>query len=226
MPARRFVIVHSRSFGGHDGGYVSAMAHLAQTRARALLDRYGQTYAEEAGIRLRDAPGPLYQLLVLATLLSARISSGVAVAAARELFRAGYRTPRAMAAASWQDRVDALGRGHYRRYDESTARELGKAAEHCLDRWHGDLRRMRAEVDGDTGRLSRLLQEFVGIGPTGADIFIREVQAVWTEFAPYLDHTVASIAAAHGLPSSPEALAETVPEGQFGRLTAALVRDR
>ncbi len=26
-----------------------------------------------------------------------------------------------MSEASWQDRVDALGRGHYRRYDERTA---------------------------------------------------------------------------------------------------------
>jgi hypothetical protein len=198
----------------------------AQARARELLDRYGQTYADEAGIRLRDAPSPLYQLLVLSTLLSAPISSGVSVAAARELFRAGYRTPGAMVAASWQDRVDALGRGHYRRYDESTARELGKAAQHCLDRWRGDLRRMRAEADGDAGRLSRLLREFAGIGPTGADIFIREVQTVWTEFSPFLDHRVAAIAAAHGLPSSPEVLARSVPEGEFGRLTAALVRDR
>ena len=34
----------------------------------ALLERYGRTYAEEAGIRLADKPAPLYQLLVLAAL--------------------------------------------------------------------------------------------------------------------------------------------------------------
>jgi endonuclease III len=76
---------------------------------KVLLDRYGSTYAEQAGIRLANRPAPLYELLVLATLLSARISGDVAVAAARELFAAGYRTPDAMSAASWQDRVDALG---------------------------------------------------------------------------------------------------------------------
>ena len=27
----------------------------------ALLDRYGQTYAEQAGIKLADRPSPLYQ---------------------------------------------------------------------------------------------------------------------------------------------------------------------
>lgn len=60
---------------------------------KELLGRYGRTYAEEAGIRLDDRPGPLYQLLVLSTLLSARIPADVAIAAGRELFAAGYRRP-------------------------------------------------------------------------------------------------------------------------------------
>ena len=106
----------------------------------ALLDRYGRTYAEDAGIRLADKPAPLYQLLVLATLLSARISSDIAITAARELFAAGYTTPKAMQEASWQERVDALGRAHYRRYDERTATMLGDGGELLNERWHGDLR--------------------------------------------------------------------------------------
>ena len=91
------------------------MSKRTQATARALLERCGRTYAAEAGIRLRDAPAPLYQLLVLAHLLSARISADIAVAAARALFDAGMRTPRRMAEASWQQRVDALGVGGYRR---------------------------------------------------------------------------------------------------------------
>jgi hypothetical protein len=93
------------------------MSARPQLIVRELLGRCGSSYAEEAGIRLADRPGPLYQLLVLATLASARISADIAVAAAGELFAAGYRSPKAMSEASWQDRVDALGRGHYRRYD-------------------------------------------------------------------------------------------------------------
>jgi hypothetical protein len=61
-----------------------------------------------------------------------------------ELSTVGYRTPRAMRAASWQDRVDALGRGHYRRYDERTATMLGDGASLVSERWRGDLRRLRA----------------------------------------------------------------------------------
>ena len=54
-----------------------------------LLERHGQTYAEAAGITLRDEPSPLYQLLVLTMLSSTRIDAEIAVAAARELFAAG-----------------------------------------------------------------------------------------------------------------------------------------
>src|SRR6185312_2074702 len=92
-----------------------------QHTVAALLERHGTTYAEEAGIRLADKPSPLYELLVLSTLLSARISSRIAVDAARELFSAGMRTPERMRSATWQQRVSALGRGSYRRYDERTA---------------------------------------------------------------------------------------------------------
>ncbi|HEY2672141.1 MAG TPA: hypothetical protein VGJ07_17455 [Rugosimonospora sp.] len=191
---------------------------------RRLMDRYGSTFAEEAGIRLADRPGPLYQLLVLTTLLSARISAGVAVAAARALFGSGYRTPEAMARATWQQRVDALGRGHYRRYDERTATELGDEARLCLDRWHGDLRRLRAEADGRVRPLRSMLIEFSGIGPTGADIFAREVQGVWPEYRPYLDRKVTAGAAKLGLPGKPESLAALVGAADLPRLASALVR--
>jgi len=78
-------------------------------------------------------------------------------------------------------RVDALGRGGYRRYDERTATQLGDGAELLTERWSGDLRRMREEADGDIGRLRELLQEIPGLGPAGADIFLREAQRVWPD---------------------------------------------
>src|ERR1700747_2295783 len=138
-----------------------------------LLARHGPLYAQDAGIRLADRPGPLYQLLVLATLLSAPIPAETAVAAARELFAAGYRSPKAMSEASWQDRVDALGRGHYKRYDERTATMLGDAAERLAADYRGDLRRLRDDADGDARAIARLLTAFPGIGPAGASIFLR-----------------------------------------------------
>ncbi|EMF01197.1 endonuclease [Streptomyces mobaraensis NBRC 13819 = DSM 40847] len=191
---------------------------------RALLDAHGRTYAEEAGIRLRDTPQPLYRLLVLACLLSARIRASVAVATARSLADAGLKDPRRMADASWQRRVDALGAGGYRRYDERTATQLGEGAELLLDRYGGDVRRMRAAADGDTGRLPEILQEIPGLGPAGAGIFLREVQGVWPELLPYLDDKALRGATRLGLPDRPGPLARLVDPEDTPALAAALVR--
>lgn len=195
----------------------------ARDTARILLDRAGRTYADDAGITLKNTPSPLFELLVLALLLSTRISSDIAVAAARELFAAGYRTPETMARAEWQSLVDALGRGHYVRYDESTATRLGEAAQRVLDEYHGDLRRLADDAGSDPGRAAELLQGFTGIGPVGADIFLREVQSVWEWATPYFDTRALGAARDLGLPDDPGRLAD-LADGRPEALAAALVR--
>ncbi|KQS58286.1 endonuclease [Geodermatophilus sp. Leaf369] len=192
--------------------------------AARVLELHGTGYAEEAGIRLADTPAPLFQLLVLAELLSARISADIAVAATRELLAAGETTPAHTLEASWQDRVDALGRGHYRRYDERTARQLGELAGQVQERWHGDLRGLAAEADGDVDAAAALLQDFPGIGPTGASVFLREVQQVWPWVRPYLDERATRGAERVGLPTEAAALAGLVDGDELARFAAALVR--
>ncbi|MGW0534792.1 endonuclease [Streptomyces sp. NPDC003032] len=191
---------------------------------RALLDSQGRTYAQDAGIRLRDTPQPLYQLLVLSVLLSARIRSTTAVAAARELFAAGLRDARRMTSATWQERVDALGRGGYRRYDERTATQLGDGAELVLREYGGDLRRLRDEAGDDDEVLRRRLQEVPGLGPTGTDIFLREVQRVWPGVAPCLGDKALQGARRLGLPDDPDDLMRLAADADPAALAAALVR--
>jgi endonuclease III len=201
-------------------GYVSLMNSTVQS----LLERCGQTYAEEAGIRLADKPAPLYQLLVLTVLLSTRIRAKVAVAAAQELFRDGCTTPRRMLEATWHQRVAALGRAHYVRYDESTATALEKGAHLLLDRYAGDLRRVRQTAGGDLERLRNLLQEVPRIGPVGAEIFCREAQAVWPELRPYFDRRALAGAELLGLPATATSLSSLVSPDRLASLAAALVR--
>ncbi|MFJ4877276.1 endonuclease [Streptomyces sp. NPDC088745] len=191
---------------------------------RALLDGHGRTYAAEAGIRLRDTPQPLYQLLVLSVLLSARIRSSVAVDAARELFGAGLRTPLRMADATWQQRVNALGRGGYRRYDERTSTQLGDGARLVVQEYRGDLRRLRDQARGDVAEVHRRLRKVPGIGPAGSDIFVREVQGVWPETAPYFGGKALQGAADLDLPGSPDELLRLAGDVDPGVLAAALVR--
>lgn len=181
-----------------------------------LLDKAGTTYAAQAGITLTDKPAPLYRLLVLSTLLSTRIKADIAVDAARELKR--YGTPRKMLDATWQQRVDALGRANYVRYDESTATALGDGAQLLLDEYGGDLRKIR----GDDVRTH--LRRFPRMGPVGADIFCREAQVVWPELRPYLDRKTVDGAKKIDLPADPGKLAALVADDDVGRLAAALVR--
>ena len=196
----------------------------AEETARAVLDRYGTTYAAAAGIRLTDEPAPLFQLLVLTELLSARIGADIAVATAGELRANSWTTPQRMREAPRSSVIRALGRGGYRRYDERTATQLEDAAQLLLDRYGGDLRRLAEEADGDIRAAARLLQEFRGIGPTGASVFLREAQAVWPWLRPYLDDRARAGARRVGLPEDPQQLVALVDDDELARFAAALVR--
>ncbi len=189
-----------------------------------VLDRHGRTYADDAGIRLTDEPAPLFQLLVLAQLLSARIAAGIAVAATRELISAGWTSPVRTRDAPRSRVVAALGRAGYRRYDERSATQLREMAELVLDRYGGDLRRLATEADGDVGRAAGLVQQVKGIGPTGAGVFLREVQQVWPWLRPYLDERACAGAGRVGLPEDRNRLAGMVAPDDLARFAAGLVR--
>lgn len=192
---------------------------------RALLDRHGRTYCDEAEIGLRDTPSPLFRLLCLSLLLSARIRADAAVGAARALADAGWTTPDAMAASTWQERTRVLNEHGYARYDESTSRMLGQTSDLLTDRYGGDLRNLREDAERDPDRERRLLQQFTGIGAVGASIFSREVQAVWDEMFPYADDRALDVASSLGLGSDAESLRGHVDGAEeLVRLVAALVR--
>jgi endonuclease III len=196
-----------------------------QALVGALLDRYGRTFAEELGIPVeKNQPAPLFQLLVASLLYSARIAYHHAAEATRALFDAGLTTPRKVADATWQARVDVITWHGYKHYDESTSTRLGEMAHLCLDRYGGDLRDLREQAGRDVKAEKELLMEFKGIGPLGADIFLREVQLAWEEVYPYADARILEVARRLGLPSTVRGLAEAAPRREFPRLVAALIR--
>jgi endonuclease III len=190
---------------------------------RRLLSNAGTTYAEEAGIRLKDKPMPMFQLLVLCMLASKPIDAAIAMQAARELFRAGLRTPQAVLDAERATMIRAFGRAHYVRYDESSATRMADIAAMARDEYGGDLRRLADRSDRKVKAAARLLQRFKGIGETGADIYLREVQDIWTWVRPYFDERAVKAARDLGLPGDPGKLSDLAPRGN-AKLAAALVR--
>ena len=191
---------------------------------RTLHELAGTTYAEQAGIRLHDKPAPLYRLLVLSVLLATRIRADLAVDAARALVDDGMGTPERMAAASWQDRVDALSRAHYRRYDESTATALGEGAELVRSEYGGDLRRLRKKAGGDPKAVRELLTAFPRLGPVGANIFVPRGPARLARAAPGAGPQGPRRRPRLGLPTTAVDLAALVPDDALAVTAAALVR--
>jgi endonuclease III len=188
-----------------------------------LLKAAGTTYASEAGIRVDDKPMPLFQLLVLCMLASKPIDATTAMRAARELFKAGLRTPKAVLASDRRTMISAFGRAHYVRYDESSATRLTDMAQRVHDEYSGDLREIASRGQQDIGQVKRMLKKFKGIGDTGADIYLREIQDVWTWVRPYFDDRATAAAKQLGLPAEPTKLGALAPRTN-AQLAAALVR--
>lgn len=193
--------------------------------AQALLRRHPHSHAQELAIDVaRNTPAPLFRWLVASLLFSARIAAEQAQQAAAALFEAGWTTPQKMAASTWRQRVSVLNGSGYARYDESTSRYLGEDCDLLLERWKGDLRKLREEAEKDPARERKLLKTFKGIGDTGTDIFFRETQTAWQELHPFADGKALKAAAKLELADDAAGLARLVSQRELPRLLSALVR--
>jgi hypothetical protein len=193
--------------------------------AAALLERHGRTYAEELRIDVaKGTPSPLFRLLCASVLFSARINSEIAAQAADGLRRAGWTTAEKLAGSTWKQRVDVLNDAGYTRYQERTATMLGDMADHLLEEYRGDLRRLRDDAGHDPAQERRLLKRCKGLGDVGVDIFFREAQAAWEELRPFADRRALRASGRLGLGDDARALSRAAPDGDVTRLVAALVR--
>jgi endonuclease III len=192
---------------------------------KTLLEQHGQTYAAELGIDLElNTPSALYRWLCAATLLSARIGADIAIQATQALAKQGWTSAQKMANASWEQRTRTLNQAGYARYDESTSRMLGNTAQMLLDKYQGDLRKLRDAAEKDPRRERALLKECKGIGDVGADIFCREAQLAWDELFPFADRRALEAAKRLRLEDDAGKLARHVSRRDYPRLLAALVR--
>lgn len=194
-------------------------------RVDALMRAHGRTFAEDLGIELStETPSALFRWLIASLLLSARISTDIALAAARALTQQGWTTAAKMAESSWEERTATLNHAGYARYDESTSRMLGDSVAILMEKYDGDLRQLRQAAGRDPGQLRKRIKDFKGIGDVGCDIFCREVQGVWTELYPFADRRALSAAEDLDLGADARDLAPLVAKSDFPRLVAALVR--
>jgi len=191
----------------------------------ALMQRHGRTFASELGLDLhKNTPSPLFRLLCYSLLTSAPIGADLAMRGAKAMAKAGWTTPQKLKASDWETRARVLNESGYARVDEKTATQLADMNTALLETYAGDLRKLREAAEGSPKALRKRLKNFKGIGGTGADIFLREVQLVWDECYPYADKAALSSAEKLGLKTDADKLAQKVSREDYPRLMAALVR--
>lgn len=142
-------------------------------------------YSEELGIDLKQRVDREYFRWFLASLLfGARISETIARNTYMAFERHRLLTPRAILAAGWDFLVDPIMReGGYVRYDGRKSTQILKDCETLTNQYQGSLTRLHS-LAGDSKDLQRRLQDFYGVGPVTANVFLRELRPYWHKARP------------------------------------------
>ncbi|MDD4163102.1 MAG: hypothetical protein PHW87_11555 [Methanothrix sp.] len=133
-------------------------------------------YSEDMKIDLSQ-PAGRFQWFLASVLFGARISERIAFKTYMAFQEAGIDTPEKILSAGWDELVRILDAGGYVRYDFSTATKLIDIMSVLLERY-GTLEGLYQQ-SRDTVDLENRLEEFKGIGPVTAQIFLREMRGVW-----------------------------------------------
>ena len=129
--------------------------------------------AEEFDLDVLSGDDDLFRWFLLSFLFGKPIQSNVAIKTWKLFIERKLDNPWAILDTSHRRLVMVLDEGRYTRYDESTARALQICMEQIINKYEGSLMLM---IDNSLNEdeLSKRLQEFYGVGPKTAEIFMRE----------------------------------------------------
>jgi hypothetical protein len=194
---------------------------------RAVRSRMGRGFAEACGFRVIGNPASLFQILYLSVLLASDRDYQRAVRIARVLRDRGWESAAGMASSLHDERAGLIRTAGRRRDADQVAATLGDLAQKIVDRYRGDLRRLRTEAKRDAGRERDLLKKLPGVTDRAVDNFFQEVQVLWQEVAPFVDRRALAAARKLELGNSVADLTELAKARESEKLAwlaGALVR--
>lgn len=149
-----------------------------------LIKNFGETYAENLGINLKNATSEkLFEWFFASILFGARISEKIAIKTFQEFKKHKILTPDAILKAGWDKLVEILDLGGYVRYDFKTATKLLEIAHFLKEKYDGNLQKIHDKALNSKD-LERKLMEFKGVGETTINIFLRELRETWKKANP------------------------------------------
>jgi hypothetical protein len=170
--------------------------------ARRLIATTGRGLGEAAGLTVTNSPGNLLQLLCLSILLDQLGAYRPAGQATLAMRNRGWDSAARLARSSLDERLDVLRSNGAGRRARGLATTFGDLAQTLMDRYAGDLRRLRTQANREPSAERRLLRELPGVRNGTVDLFFREVQGPWREVAPFVDKRVLATARKLGLGDS------------------------
>lgn len=120
----------------------------------------------------------LFKWFLACLLFGKPVQQEVAKHAYFEFINEGLTSPDSILQAGWDKLVKVLDRGHYVRYDYSTATKLLEVMKELKEKYAGSINKLIKQSKTEK-ELSKQLQEFKGIGPTTANIFIKDIHTFY-----------------------------------------------
>ncbi len=131
-------------------------------------------YSYELGIDLKSKKEKeLFSWFLACLLFGKPIQQQVAKRTYFEFKKAGLLTPEKILKTGWKKLVKVLGKGHYVRYDFSTATKLLEISKE-LKKKYGNVSNLLKSAKNKKDLEQKLL-EFKGIGPVTTRIFLRDI---------------------------------------------------
>lgn len=130
--------------------------------------------SQDLGIDLKSGKeSELFKWFLACLLFGKPIQQEVARRTYFEFVKEGLVTPEAIIDAGWDKLVEVLDRGHYVRYDYSTATRLLEICK-ALKEEYGTVTNL-INQSKDREDLAERLDRFKGIGPVTIRIFLRDI---------------------------------------------------
>lgn len=133
--------------------------------------------AEDLGLTIEKKERVMFKWFLASYLFGKRIQQDIARQTWEVFMKHGVDTPKKIANHSWQQLVDLLGEGHYRRYDESMAHHMIEMSRQLMRDYHGNILTM-FDCCNDEKEFTKKLMKLKGVGPKTAEIFMREARPV------------------------------------------------
>lgn len=135
----------------------------------------GKIYSKDLGINLKSGKKEeIFKWFLACLLFGKPVQQEVAKRTYFEFKKEGILSPEKILEVGWNKLVEMLDRGHYVRYDFSTATKLLEVCQELKEKY-GSLKKL-IKISENKKDLARRLQEFKGIGLVTTRIFCRDLK--------------------------------------------------